>query len=342
MSRYAGFCIGLLCVVTAGCATTVQPMRTSEGWQSRGKQRFERVLVIMLENQDADKVLDYTHSDPAIGQYFKKLAERGASFKRFDGIRHPSYPNYIGLVAGNTRYVLAGLLGDLTQDRSERSLADLLEAKGRTWKNYVERYPGNCFQGEQEYRYVRRHVPFINFKAIQQDPQRCAKVVEAEQFWKDVLPDSSGKLPFPNFGFYSPDLCNSGHGDAGKLIRGNKQECEFGMSDPWETRLNAAMSWLRGFLGKLIEDGSRGDLAEFRRTTLIVVTFDESDSHSDQDGPVNRVFTVFLGPMVKAGYVSDIPTNHYNVLRTIEDNFDLESLGEEDARNGPVMDVWQD
>jgi hypothetical protein len=112
-----------LSLLMVGCATTVQPMRVDEKWPI-GKQHFKHVLVIVLENQDYDWVFAAGTKAAAV---FGRLAEQGTLFTRYEGIRHPSYPNYIGLVAGNTRYFLPGLLGDLTHDRDEPSVADLLE-----------------------------------------------------------------------------------------------------------------------------------------------------------------------------------------------------------------------
>ncbi len=140
---------------------------------------------------------------------------------------------------------------------------------------------------------------------------------------------------FPHFAFYSPDVCNNGHGMKGK--------CEFTADAPWATRLEAATKWLHDFLDPLLDEQNHPEFNGFRKGTLIIITFDESASdYTGDNQPTNRIYTVFLGPMVRKGAISYVPTNHYNVLRTIEDNFDLGTLGEEDARNGPIADVWND
>jgi acid phosphatase len=56
--------------------------------------------------------------------------------------------------------------------------------------------------------------------------------------------------------------------------------------------------------------------------SLFIVTWDEDDNSK-----VNRIPTIFVGPMVKQGKY-DESINHYNVLRTIEDLYHLVPLGE--------------
>ncbi len=324
--RHSRGLLGILVACVVGCSAAGAPMRPTETWPPSGAQRFDRVLLVILENQDFAAVNAH--------DYFKRLGSRGAVFTRYEGVRHPSYPNYIGLVAGNTRDIPPGLLGDTPTDRSDRSLADLFRDKKLTWKNYAENYPGdakNCFTGKEAPLYVRRHVPFINFLGVQKD--QCANVVAAESvFDKDVQVGSGSGLGFPNFGFYSPNMCHSGHGYL------DRQGCGFSELSR-KDGLEAAVRWLKEFLDPLLTEPR---YATFRERTLMIVTFDESETHSDSNGPTNHTYTVFLGPMVRPGCESARATNHYNVLRTIEENFALGTLGAEDARHGPITDVWTD
>ena len=151
-------------------------------------------------------------------------------------------------------------------------------------------------------RYVRRHVPLLSFTAIQQTPDRCARVVDAKTFDPHQL---------PHYAFYSPDLDNDGH------------------DGPQEKRLDTAAHWLQQFLEKLPDRG-------IMPRTLIVVTFDESKSYLH-----NHIYTVFLGGMVRRQYKEPRRYDHYNVLRTIEENFALGTLGAEDATASPITHVWE-
>src|SRR5437588_318918 len=82
----------------------------------------------------------------------------------------------------------------------------------------------------------------------------------------------------------------------------------------------AASRWLQGFLEPDWNNGEPLWKHKAFMDTLIVVTFDESYDTSPEAG--NHIYTVFLGSMVQHR-PEGIPDNynHYNVLRTIEENF---------------------
>jgi hypothetical protein len=67
--------------------------------------------------------------------------------------------------------------------------------------------------------------------------------------------------------------------------------------------------------------------------SLLVLTFDEDDNNSG-----NRIPTVFVGASVQAGSYSE-RINHYNVLRTLEDAYDLPHAGAA-ATALPITDIW--
>ena len=155
---------------------------------------FERVLIVVLENEDAPNAIDQP--------FLKSLAARGAYLRAYDAITHPSQPNYIAMVAGDVH----GVRGDGNVDLDVRHLGDLLEAKGLRWKVYAEGYPGRCERDARIGPYARKHVPFISFVNVQRDPARCAKIAKASELWDDV---ASGALP--EFALYIPDMNNDGH-----------------------------------------------------------------------------------------------------------------------------------
>lgn len=276
-----------------------------------GKPQVQRVILVVLENQEYETV--------AASQYFANLSKRGASFTDSHAIRHPSYPNYIALIAGDAH----GIWNDQQTTLTKRSIADLLEAKGLTWKNYAEGYPGgpqNCFLGDEgrSSGYVRRHVPFLSLENIQKSKARCANVVDGAQFKNDKDQDR-----LPTFSFYSPDLCHSGHG--------GKPFCSFGSDADARERLAAAAKWLGGFLSPLLGDG------KFMKDSVVIVTFDEADNFNPL---TNKVYTVFLGDMIKPGQY-DERIDHYRVLRTVEYLFSLGTLGENDDHRDPILSIWK-
>jgi phosphoesterase family protein len=298
--------------------TTATPRAAQRGAVWQPPRRFEHVLLVVLENQDYDTVVRHP--------YFRALARRGALFTHFNALFHPSYANYLALVGG--KYF--GTIKDDQKDipRSERTIADLLEAKGLTWRQYAEGYPGRCFTGSSASgsRYQRKHVPFMSFESITRAPERCVQVVPAERF---------DRMQLPSFALYSPDMCHDGHDVCGSALEQVKGWIgsipgagRVGLAN---RQLDQAAEWLRGFLEPILADPA------VMKDTLVAVTFDES-----ADDANNHIYTVLLGGMVNAGAEIDACYDHYNLLRTVEDNFGVGTLGAEDERSVPIAgSMWR-
>lgn len=266
-------------------------------------KHFDHVVIVVLENEGTDQAL----ADP----YISSLAHRGAWFSRYYAITHPSFPNYLAIVAGST----FGLDSDHRPPPLKgATIADRLEEKNLTWKSYAEDYPGGCYLGSgagagkltptaaPTELYARKHVPLLAFASIQNDPGRCARVVGASQFIRDAR---AGKLP--NYSFYTPNMFNDGH----------------------DTSLEASSKWLQGFIRAL-----DGTIAMHQRT-LVVITWDEGGNRD------NKVLTLLLGNVVNPGKYST-PLTHFSLLRTIEDNFGLSTVGAGDKRASAFPEkVWR-
>ncbi len=278
---------------------------------------FERVLIIVLENGDYEAaVKDKNLAD---------LAAHGASFSNFHALFHPSYPNYLAMVAGTDfgvhrrgRY-LADRQVNFPNDAAHKTIADRLIASGLDFKNYAEELPeGNCpFRIDSQHvakskkgDYVRRHVPFLSFAEVQE--KWCDRVVRVDSAKDDNYFVKDAKAGLVAYSFYSPNMNNDGH----------------------NTNVGVAGAWVSKFLDQTFSE-------KLRKGTLVIVTFDESDHNAD-----NRIFTLFLGDMVKEGSQQDLKVldqhyTHYNVLRTIEDNFGLEPLAAGDRDAAPITDIWK-
>jgi Phosphoesterase family/Zinc dependent phospholipase C len=273
----------------------------------RGKH-FDRVLIIVLENQNYSSAM----KDPFLAQ----LAKTGASFSDFHALIHPSYPNYLAMVSGSSFGVRSNDQITLPDDNDHRTIADFLD-----WKNYAESYPLEPapFLGDRG-KYSRKHVPFLSFAKIQKegfgnvipvDPKdpRNRFVADVEAFRNDAK-----KHPLPRYMFYSPNTDDDGHDPV--LLPGRG--------------LRKASAWLNTFLKDSFP------LDEKMKGTLVIVTFDESEYFEKTE----RIYTVFLGDMVKPGEITKTYT-HYSVLRTIEDNFGLPPLNSGDRNAEPITEVWK-
>jgi hypothetical protein len=67
--------------------------------------------------------------------------------------------------------------------------------------------------------------------------------------------------------------------------------------------------------------------------SLFIMTFDEDDGSQG-----NRIATIFVGQMVVPGQYSEL-INHFNLLRTLEDMYDLPYAGVS-GNYQPITDVW--
>ncbi|KAI8868676.1 phosphoesterase-domain-containing protein [Ramicandelaber brevisporus] len=244
-------------------------------------KHFNRVFIVIFENTSFDEV----YNDP----YFKQLADQGLLLTNFYAITHPSQPNYIALTYGST----GGVTSDSNYNISGKSIVDLLEAKGVSWKAYQEKYPGGCSKTSSSSTYRRKHNPFISYVNVQNNAAWCAKIVNSNQLSTDLANNA-----VPQFSFYTPDMNNDAH----------------------DTDIPYASNWLQGFLPSLLNDPN------LSQDTAFVLTFDEDDKSQG-----NQIYTAILGKGVTPGTTDDTQYTHYSLLRTIEDNFELGNLGRNDA-----------
>ncbi len=253
---------------------------------------FNKVMIVVLENANYADAM----AQPFLGQ----LAKSGALLSNFSAVARPSLPNYIALTAGT----VAGLSSNDPVNLNLPHIGDLLEAKGKAWKVYAEAYPGRCFLGAQSGPYVRKHVPFLSFKNIQNDTRRCANIVEASTLDRDA---ATGNLA--DYSLYIPDENNDGH----------------------HTGVRFADRWTERIFGPRLKNPG------FMKGMLWVVTFDEAagGDHS------NHIYTALAGESVLSGSVSKSPYNHYSLLRTIEDALGLGTLGRDDAVASRIGRVWR-
>ena len=262
----------------------------------QGMALVEHVIVIVLENEDGSKA----DLQPFLGD----LAHRGAQLTNYHALAHPSQPNYIAMVAGSAY----GVTNDDPVTMDVPHLGDLVEAKGMSWKVYAELYPGNCFTGRtagnpRDGYYVQRHVPFLSFKNIYDDPARCNRsIVEASQFDRDLAADA-----LPAVSFYIPNTIHDGHDG---------------------TVADADTFMLHKF-GPLLDD------PKLRAHTLFIVTFDEGRTV----GP-NVVYCVFYGAGIIPGVINADFYDHYSLLRTIEEIFNLGTLQHHDATADLIQNIW--
>jgi len=227
---------------------------------------------------------------------YNKLASEYTLLTQFYAVMHPSLPNYLAMVGGDT----FGITSNCTDCYvNQQSLPDLIEASGRTWKTYQEGMPEPCFIGGTN-EYAQKHDPFIYFDLIRLNTVRCQQsVVPLTVLQTDIL---TGALP--NFMFITPNICNSAH------------DCTLDVTDAWLGNL------LTQLVPALDAEGPN---------YLIVLTWDEGQgNHSCCGLPAEaggRVPVVLISPLVKNNFEDPTPYTHYSLLKTIASAWGLPYLG---------------
>ena len=231
---------------------------------------------------------------------FNALAHRYATLTKYDAIGHPSLPNYLALVSGSAH----GIRSDCTDCVVRaHSLADTLDEAGKTWKTYAEDLPYLGFTGGSSGRYAKKHDPFLYFRDVADSPARRTRVVPFPRLERDL----AARRP-PDFALVIPNLCNDMH------------DCPVSTGD----------AWLKAHIVPLLHSPEL-------RASVVFVVFDEGTSDTGGGG---RVEALALGPTVRRGSTFTQATNHYGLLRTIEDAWGLPRLGF--SRKGtPIGGIWR-
>lgn len=260
---------------------------------------YDRFITIWLENTD--------YESAAASPTFQKLAQQGILLEQFHGVTHPSEPNYVAAMAGD----FFGMHDDddYFLPANVSSLVDLLEDRNIAWASYQENMPTDAFDkdytqpnyvtGKGNYTYYKRkHNPHIILNSVAEKPERALRVRNFNDFAVDV---NAGALP--QHVWVTPNMVNDAH----------------------DTDVKYTADWLEYWLVPLLENANfNGD------KTLIQLTFDENESYAIQ----NRIFTVLLGnavPQDLRGSNDSTFYTHYSHLSSVQNNWDLPSLGRNDA-----------
>jgi hypothetical protein len=231
---------------------------------------------------------------------FNALARRYATLTNYDAVAHPSLPNYLALVSGSTH----GITSDCTDCIvGARNLADTLEAARKSWKTYAEDLPYPGFTGASAGRYAKKHDPFLYFRDVADSPVRRRHVVPFTQLARDLR-----RHRLPAFSLLVPNLCNDMH------------DCSVATGD----------AWLKAHVVPLLHSPQLGG-------GVVFVVFDEGTSDTGGGG---RIEALALGPTVRRGSKFTQATNHYGLLRTIEDAWGLPRLGFS-RRGRPIGGIWE-
>jgi phosphatidylinositol-3-phosphatase len=219
-------------------APSAQGSATTRGG---GSGQAPRVVVVVEENHAFDQIIGSPRAP-----FLNQLAGQGVLLTNYQAVTHPSLPNYLAMISGDTH----GVSSDCTTCTvTGPNLASQLQTAGISWKAYMQDLPAPCSDVARSGAYAKKHDPFMYFDGIRRSPQQCDKVVPSSQLATDL---AAGRLP--RFAFVVPDLDHDMH----------------------DGPVSVADAWLRDLHGQLV--ASRN----WQPDTRLVVTFDEGSGGSSR------------------------------------------------------------
>jgi phosphatidylinositol-3-phosphatase len=317
---------------------------------------IKHVFIIVLENRGFETTFGENTQIPYLAD---SMTSAGALLRQYYGTGHVSLDNYITMISGlapnpatqadcgrYVEFVETGIAAGgqpvglgCVYPPHVKTIANQLAARKLSWKAYMEDMGndpsrespacGHPVIGQRDAteratsadQYATKHNPFMYFHSLIDDTVACEH---------DVVPltgleaDLRSAARTANYTFISPNLCHDGHdrpcrnGEAGGLVSANEFLAH------WVPIITSSPA--------------------FRRDGLLIVTFDEAASAdasaccNEPSGPNTdlpgahgpgggRIGAVLMSPFIRAGTVTDVPYNHYSMLRSVEDIFGLAHLG---------------
>jgi hypothetical protein len=244
---------------------------------------FGHVYVIVMENEESTSIIGNSAAP-----YINSLAAQYGLATNYTGVAHPSEPNYLAMWSGSTQ----GVTDDAVYNfGTGTTLADQVEASGRSWHVAAQNVPPGCYTGatasggaDGAGTYARKHEPAISWTSVSGNPGRCASITDFSHFDPAV----------GNLWFIVPNLCNDMH------------DCSIATGD----------TFLKNFMPRILTSPAFAN-------GVIYLTFDEGTTTTGGGG---KVATLVISPLAKTGFTSATAHSHYSLLRTIETGWGLPCL----------------
>jgi phosphatidylinositol-3-phosphatase len=229
--------------------------------------------------------------------YLNGLIAKYGLATNYEAVAHPSQPNYVALFSGSTQ----GLTDDNSHDLAGTNLADQLEARGKTWNVFAQDYPGSCFTAST-HAGDGGGIGAGGTYARKHNPAiSFADIASNPARCARIVDLSQFDPAAADFSLIVPNQCNDMH------------SCSVSIGD----------AFLQSFVPRITSS------AAFANSVLFITT----DEGTSDTGGGGRVATVVVSPLVGAGFTSAAPYDHYSLLRTIEDAWNLGCLGQACSAN---------
>jgi hypothetical protein len=275
--------------------------------------RPDHVIVLMMENYGYSNIIGNTNA-PHINALLND--PHAALFTQSFGLTHPSQPNYIMLYSGDNQGISSDNIPTNAPFQTCNLGASLIDS-GYTFKGYSEDLPsvGDLTSGSGYY--VRRHCPWTNWLSSSGTNTLDPSVHQPYT----SFPSSGNYDSLPTVSFVIPSLIDDMHNPTFPTL--NYSSIAISNGDTWiYDHLTDYINWAKN------------------NNSLLIITFDEDDGFSlgGFQTNSNQITSIFVGQMVQGGSY-DTHINHYNVLRTLEDMYDLPYCGGS-ATVSPISNCW--
>jgi hypothetical protein len=338
----AALVIGVVAFASSSAANAAQTDR------DRAVPHYDHILVIVEENKSYGTVFDHGYA-PTISD----LAGRYGVATQMYAERHPSEPNYVALIGGDTFgiadddawYCVPGSTdaackgadapGFVNHLVAGPNLATQLEAKGLDWRAYLENVPspGSLAVVSPETAtdpaalYAAKHTAFTNFASVHAERDLVDKLVGFDRLVTDLR---SGSVPA--FALIVPNQCHEMHGIDSPKAPPSCAKGDDGLVRSGDANVKtivdaifASPIWKTGNTAIVItwdEDGKADRIPGTPQSCCVV------DQHNPGGGHIPTIVITNQGPR---GLRDATPYDHYSLLRTIEDAFGLDGhLGHAD------------
>ena len=367
MLRNKGFARGAGLVALAVAATLTGCSKTAEQATPAAAQSTapQHIFYVMMENHGYSQIIGNTADAP----FINSLAAQYNIASQFHGVTHPSLPNYLAAISGDFQGIhddckagaaitcapqefvptaddktsLALLTPAQTASSARaahlfggKNIVDQLEAKGHSWKAYMEGLPAVGSQAEYAPTvatakgptvvklYAQKHNPFLYFSDINSpNNRRLNNIVPFESTFDADLANNT----VPDFAWVSPNQCHDMHGisPAGtKLI--NNATCGYPDKGLDHGAIALGDDYLKTTITKIMSSQTWKSSA-----SAIVISWDENDYSGSSAGPgspvgVNNVAlgggdapSIVITAKGNPSHATfDTPYDHYSMLGTIE------------------------
>jgi phosphatidylinositol-3-phosphatase len=331
---------------------------------------LKHIFVIVLENHSQTSVIG-----DANAPYITSLAHTYGMAADYFGVTHPSQPNYVAMITGSNQgvnddqptrhYAVTNLVDQLeATGHTWNAYMESLPSVGFTGFQY----PSNAAL------YVNKHDPFVLMDDVRNDPARLAHIKPYTDLASDLASNNAADFSFivPNqchdmhggvFIKVAPDgsdgtPCPFGSAKDDANDASLKQKADAFVQQT-VTAIMSSKAWTgnsaifivsdeNDFTGNKSTDGWES-AAWCCDSPVLPDGFQFLNSGGVPDGNVwhgqngdfhyggglsPAVVVTTTGPR---GYVSNVPYNHYSLLTTIEDNWNLGHLGNAGDTAGGVV-----